>query len=299
MALPSIPIARRSAERVLLLALLVLAGCTTHESRDRVSTTSSDSAAASRNEVFGSAGPIHVDDGGAGGTPVIFMHGFAGSGAAWAPELAHLRATRRAIAFDFRGHGGSAAPADSMGYGVDSLASDLGAVIDGLGLERVVLVGHSMGGSAAIDYAGKHPDRVAGIVMVSSPGQSPPGLADRVLGSMRKDYDKTMGDFWNELLARAKPETESLVRSGAQAMPKPASFALIRSIFGYDPAPALRAYPGPKLVVDTDEPDHAGSLHALLPAAPHKVIAGTSHWPQLDKPDEMNAILDEFLRGVP
>jgi len=62
--------------------------------------------------------------------------------------------------------------------------------------------------------------------------------------------------------------------------------------------PALKAYPGPVLIVDTAGNEGPGSIHALAPALPHKVIAGTSHWPQLDKPAEFNAILDEFLASV-
>ena len=63
--------------------------------------------------------------------------------------------------------------------------------------------------------------------------------------------------------------------------------------------PAIRAYPGPVLVVDTAGDDNfPGSIHRLAPKLPHRVIAGTSHWPQLDKPQEFEALLDEFLAGV-
>src|SRR5687767_6672211 len=104
----------------------------------------------------GPAGTLVVDDGGRGGVPVVFLHSYAGSRAHWSHQLAHLRKTRRAIAIDLRGHGESSAPANRV-YSSTALAADVAAVVDALRLDRFVLVGHSMGGSAAIAYAGVNP----------------------------------------------------------------------------------------------------------------------------------------------
>lgn len=193
----------------------------------------------SPSSITGSAGHIHVDDGGAGGVPVVFVHSFAGSGAHWAGQLAHLRPTRRAVALDLRGHGQSTPPATGV-YEVDSLAGDIAAVVDGLGLDRFVLVGHSMGGAAAIAYAGAHPDRVAGLVMVGTPGQSPPEQAKQVMAAMESDYEKTSGDYWKRLLTGARPEVEAQVRGDMARVPREAGMAMIRAIFEYDPLPALQ-----------------------------------------------------------
>src|SRR6266508_2399049 len=113
-------------------------------------------------EVEAPAVRLHVDDGGAGGVPVVFVHSFAGSSSHWSAQLVHLRKNRRAVALDLRGHGRSAPPRDND-YAIDSLAGDVAAVVDRLGLNRFVLVGHSIGGAAAIAYAGAHPERVAGL----------------------------------------------------------------------------------------------------------------------------------------
>ena len=78
-----------------------------------------------------------------------------------------------------------------------------------------------------------------------------------------------------------------------------ASISIIKNTFAFDPLPALRSYTGPKLIVSpvTDKEEPA-SLHASFPDIPYKTIAGTSHWIQLDKPDEFNRILYEFLTTV-
>src|SRR5262245_58787176 len=119
------------------------------------------------NEIMGPAGRLHVDDGGEGGVPVVFIHSFAGSAAHWAEQLDHLRTKRRAVAFDLRGHGQSDARA-SEDVTIEDLAGDVGTVLDELGLERVGLVGHSIGGLAAVAYAAEHPERVSGMLLVGT-----------------------------------------------------------------------------------------------------------------------------------
>jgi pimeloyl-ACP methyl ester carboxylesterase len=98
----------RTQVLLLMVSLALAAGC-------------AGNAVAGRSQsVTGPAGRLRVDDGGPGGLPVVFVHSFAGTGAHWASQLAHLRPTRRAVALDLRGHGGSDAP-PSGDYAVESL----------------------------------------------------------------------------------------------------------------------------------------------------------------------------------
>ncbi|HEY0680233.1 MAG TPA: alpha/beta fold hydrolase, partial [Chitinophagaceae bacterium] len=117
------------------------------------------------NRIRASIGYLHIDDAGTGGIPVVFAHSFGGTLHNWAAQLEHLRVNRRAIAFDLRGHGLSDAPSDNN-YDVALLAEDIATIADSLELEKFMLGGHSMGGSAVIAYAGLHPEKVAGLMMV-------------------------------------------------------------------------------------------------------------------------------------
>jgi pimeloyl-ACP methyl ester carboxylesterase len=63
----------------------------------------------------------------------------------------------------------------------------------------------------------------------------------------------------------------------------------------FDPKPALASYRGPVLAVITPSNDYPFSLHRLKGGPPHRVIEGTGHWIQLDKPDDVNRILEQFL----
>ena len=247
-------------------------------------------------EIMGPAGRLHVDDGGSGGLPVVFIHSFAGSGEHWTGQLDHLRPHRRAVAFDLRGHGLSEARADGD-TAIEDLGSDVGTVVDGLGLERVALVGHSIGGLAAIAYAAADPDRVAGMLLVGTPGRVPMQQGDQVLSAMTSDYEGTMASYWDRLLADATPHVKEQVSKEREAMSQATSMALIRATFAYDPLPDLREYDGPVATVTIG--DSPVDLHKQLPDdVPDAKVDGTSHWVHMDRPDEFNQVLDAFLEHV-
>ncbi|HXD40767.1 MAG TPA: alpha/beta hydrolase [Ramlibacter sp.] len=244
--------------------------------------------------IAGPAGQLNVDDGGTGGLPVLLVHSFAGSCAHWKAQLAHLRRRRRALAMDLRGHGRSDKP-PAGDYGVSALAEDIAAVADSLELRRFVLVGHSMGGAAAAAYAGKHPAKLAGLVLAGTPGKSSGEQAQKIMSALRADYDKVMAGYWNSLLEGAGASVRELLETGMRSVGREASLAMIGAIFEYDPLPDLRSYSGPKLIIDTPHGDGPTALHRQMPDVSRKVIDGTSHWPHLDKPQEFNRLLDEFL----
>lgn len=246
-------------------------------------------------EIMGPAGRLHVDDGGAGGVPVVFIHSFAGSAANWTEQLEHLRGKRRAVAFDLRGHGQSEARA-SEDVTIEDLAGDVGTVLDELELERVALVGHSIGGLAAIAYAAGHPERVAGMLLAGTPGRVPMQQADGIMSQMTSNYDDTMASYWERLLDHASTATRAQVERDREAMPRSVSLALIRSTFAYDPLPGLRDYPGVVMTVTVG--DSPFDLSKQLPDVPDATVTGTSHWVQLDRPEEFDRILDRFLAVV-
>ena len=247
--------------------------------------------------VAGPSGPLAVDDGGSGGVPILFVHSFAGSGAHWQAQLTHLRATRRAVAMDLRGHGRSAPPRDNN-YSVPALASDIAAVADALKLRRFVLVGHSMGGAASVAYAGEHPDRLAGLVLVGTPGKMAPAQAQQIVASLNADYDKAMAGYWESLLADAQPGVRTRLQADRTRISRESSMAIISAIFAFDPLPPLAAYAGPKLVIDATRTDNPGALFRQAPGIRYQLVGSTSHWVQLDKPQDFNNRLDAFLANV-
>ncbi|QYJ03364.1 alpha/beta hydrolase [Nocardioides panacisoli] len=98
---------------------------------------------------------LHYTDSGGSGRPVVLIHGWPLSGAAWSEQVPALtEAGHRVITYDRRGFGESSKPAD--GYDYDTFADDLAALLEGLDLTDVSLVGFSMGGGEVARYVGRH-----------------------------------------------------------------------------------------------------------------------------------------------
>jgi pimeloyl-ACP methyl ester carboxylesterase len=254
----------------------------------------------------GPAGALRVVEDGpssAGGdaadqsTPILFAHSFAGSSVQWAPQLAHFGRTRRAVAVDFRGHGRSEALPGSL-FDIPSFAADIGAAADALELERFVLVGHSLGGAAGIAYAAEHAERVAGLVLVATPGRLPDDQVAGVRKALDQDFDGTMSGIWRRLLANATTATRRTVEGENDRLPKDTARQIIRATFEFDPVPSLEAYDGPRLTISTPQEGPSQELHELVPGVDHETVARTSHWIQLDDPDRFDAILERFLERI-
>lgn len=248
--------------------------------------------------IKGLSGPLRAVETGSGdATPVLFVHAFAGSSAQWAPQLEHVSQTRRAVAIDLHGHGRSDASTGAP-YDIASFADDIAAAADGLGLDRFVLVGHSLGGAAAIAYAADYPQRVAGLMLVATPGRLPDEQVRGVRSSLERDYDGTMAGIWKRLTANATPATRRTVEGESDRMPEKVARKIIDATFEFDPVPPLEAYNGPRLTVSTPQEGQVQELHLLVRGVDHETVEGTSHWIQLDDPERFNEILDAFLDRV-
>ena len=250
----------------------------------------------STHHVAGPAGTLAVDDGGNDGLPVVLVHSLAGTTQHWSEQLRHLRQTRRAVAFDLRGHGQSDAPKNDD-YTIAGMAADIAAAVDSLRLDRFVLVGHSMGGGAALVYAGSHPDRVRGLMLIDPIGdgkQIPAAEAQGFIAGLESDYDNASQAYWASIAGPDSATRERLLRD-LKRTPKETVIRVLREVMKFDPDPALARYHGPKLSVVTPHNDMPFSLHRLGQGFPRQLVEGTGHWIQLDKPEAVNRLLDEFL----
>lgn len=101
------------------------------------------------------------------GIPMLLVHGFGNEAHIWDDFAPAVAGYYRVLAVDLRGHGDSDWDPKKR-YDTSNHAADLEAVIDELDFDRVVLVGHSLGGRTCMLYAGAHPEKVAGFVIVDS-----------------------------------------------------------------------------------------------------------------------------------
>jgi pimeloyl-ACP methyl ester carboxylesterase len=251
--------------------------------------------------IRGPQGRLRVDDGGRGGLPVLFVHGNGGNRTQWAEQLGHLRATRRAAAFDLRGMGESEGAANAD-YSVEGFAQDVAAVADALGLERFVLVGHSFGGAVVAAYAGKHPDHIAGLVFADVAGdiRNPPPAAAETLrrGLLPEHYEDFTRRWFEGILAKGTDSTKEAVMKSLRATRREIFIAATTGLYSFDPVAALAPYHGPRLHIASYLADNPAAIHGTFKDMPVRVILDASHWLMLDRPEEFNRFLDGFLKGL-
>ncbi|MFO0763135.1 MAG: alpha/beta hydrolase [Byssovorax sp.] len=247
--------------------------------------------------VQGRHGRLRLSDGGQGGVPVLFVHGLGSSLDAWQAQLDAIRPHRRAAALDLRGHGESDAPSDDD-YSIPALADDVETVIEMLGFDRVHLVGHSMAGEVLTAYAGRHPEKVAGLVYVDAVGDMhrlsredqdnfiAAGADPRI--DQHKVYEEMLGP-------RARPETRERVLAAVDQVKPGALGAIRRAMVEYAPGDDAARYSGPRTCIDAEGNDSVVDAWALFPGAPRRRVPYVSHFVMMDDPEAFTTILEAFL----
>jgi pimeloyl-ACP methyl ester carboxylesterase len=103
---------------------------------------------------------LAYDDAGSGYPPLVFVHGAASNRRCWHQQVPRFTSAHRVVAVDLRGHGES--DASSEGYTLRLFAEDLASTCTQMGIDSPVVIGHSLGGLVALDFACAYPDHVAG-----------------------------------------------------------------------------------------------------------------------------------------
>ncbi|WP_232668670.1 alpha/beta fold hydrolase [Pseudonocardia sp. TRM90224] len=242
------------------------------------------------------AGP---EPGSSAAAPVLLVHGYLGSVADWDAVLPGLAADRPVIAYDHRGHGASSAFGDAAAYTLDALTADLEAVVDDQGIERVDVVGHSMGGVLAMRLALARPDAVRSLVLMDTAADpTAPMLTSAVLAAssvlVRRHGMVPVAGLVGWLPGSSGRGVGNLLRQrqlAAMAGVDPVAFtALGRAMTRH---PSLRgelARITCPTTVMVGARDHllrrpARVLAAGIPGARLVVVAGAGHTPQIEQPD--------------
>ncbi len=261
-----------------------------------------------------------VAEQGAGGRPLLLVHGFTGAKEDFEPLTGLLAAAGwHTAAPDLRGHGASDHPIDPQAYDLGELASDVLAVADDLGWERFVLAGHSMGGAVAQRLAIDAPGRVEALVLVSTfhgPLDVDPGLVNLGLAIVRQGG---MPALAAALAARRAQDPEAVAARDRIERASPghgarldAKLLACSADMWAALAPRFPQWPDtlaeagaisvPTLVLVGDEDEtmlpHCRRLAAAIPGARLEVLAGVRHSPQLEAPDRTWTALSAFLAAL-
>ncbi len=248
--------------------------------------------------IRGREGRLAVNDGGTGAIPLLFVHGNGGNRTQWAAQLDHFRKSRRAAAFDLRGMGDSDA-ASGGDDSVEGFAADVEAVADVLELSRFVLVGHSFGGAVVAAYAGRHPERLAGLVFADAAGDLRQTPADQVdllqRGLGAETYDAFTTAWFEGILKGSRRQTHDAVMRSLRATPRDVFTRATLALYAFDFDGALCRYPGPRLSLASFLLENPLAVHRTVPGLAVRPIPNASHWLMMDQPAAFNRALEDFL----
>lgn len=243
-------------------------------------------------------------------TPLVILHGLFGSLDNWAGQSNVLADHYQVWALDLRNHGRSDWDSETS---YRAMSDDLLQFIDDKGFAKILLLGHSMGGKVAMQFALDYPQRVEKLIVVDiAPVLYPPHHNDvfnglnsvnlSILGS-RRDADLQLASFIPTSSVR-QFLLKNLYRNGDEFAWRMNLKALESGYEKIAAAPKpLRAdtfYSGPTLFIkgelsDYIQPIHREAISGLFPNAEARIMQGVGHWPHAEKPKAFNTLITRFL----
>ena len=259
---------------------------------------------------------LHYEEVGRG-TPIVFVHEFAGDAQSWRLQTAFFARRYRAIAFNARGYPPSDVPDDPAAYSQQQAADDIKGVLDGLGIVKAHVCGLSMGGLATLHFGLCYPDRALSLVVAGAGygSDDPEGNrkdCEQVARRFETEGMEKTGDFyahgpsrvqllekdpvgWQEFrnrLCAGSAKGHALTMRGVQ-MRRPTVYSLEERLTKLDV---------PTLIVtgDEDEPclEPALFMKRRIPTAALVVLPKSGHAVNLEEPSAFNDAVLDFITAV-
>jgi pimeloyl-ACP methyl ester carboxylesterase len=241
-------------------------------------------------------------DTGAGAPPLLFIHGWCCDRTHWREQVLAFQDRHWTVAVDLRGHGASDKP--DQDYGIGLFVDDVAWLCREIGLEEPVIVGHSMGGIIGLNLVRKHPTLARALVMVDSPAIPLPDAlrttAEAVYAGLKSPaYVDVAKNFVGTFMFRADsdPGLKSRIIDGMAEAPQRLMWTALNDTLSpnnVEPGPI----PVPALFVRAAT--QIASANEIATRYPGVRISemDAAHFLMLERPDDVNAVIREFIEGL-
>jgi len=256
---------------------------------------------------------VHFVRAGKGAPPIVFVHGFACSLEDWAFQVKELQKNHETVACDLRGHGQT--PGRPQECSIEHYGGDVAALVNNLELRDVALVGHSMGCRVVLEAARLVPKRVSRVVLVdgSRNATSDPDAAERAARETvaKLGYPAFAEALFRQMFFKPSAQADAIV---ARAVKSSAAFGpeLWPRVTRWDAGQmdaAFAALKAPVLAIQSTTRNAQLQRAALKPGdtspwldylnsqgARIEIIPDTGHFTQLEAPQRVNQLIEEFCR---
>ena len=240
------------------------------------------------------------------GKALVFIHGFSLNAQMWDEHFEAFQTTYKVIRYDLRGFGRSETPSESYRH-----IDDLLAILDYLKLEKVILIGFSLGGGVALDFALTYPDRLEALILVDSilggyTYTTEWRESNKAIGAAARINVKKAQELWISH-ALFKPALHSLAAAKLKA--------LIEDYSGWhwknrdsqvllsEPAiKRLEQVSLPTLIVvgesDIDDFKMISEILTMIPHSEKEILPNAGHMSSMENPQEFSRVLEKFLKEM-
>ncbi|MDN3246702.1 alpha/beta fold hydrolase [Streptomyces sp. ZSW22] len=237
-------------------------------------------------------------------TPVILVHGAGSCSAMWYPNTPALSAERPVYALDTPGDPGRSVQREPI-HQPERAAQWLDETLDGLGLDRVHLVGTSYGGWLALNQAHRAPERLASVTLLDPGGLEKVGLRFFVwifAGFFATFAPKALRPrlaAWLDQPVLVMPELRTMIRTGVRAyrIRRPAPLPLSEAELTTIRTPLYLVLGKRSLLLHPER--QRERVPRLIPGARAEIVTGTGHGPQIDHAEDVNRRMLAFMASVP
>lgn len=248
---------------------------------------------------------LFVKDEGQGDPVLLFLNFWGGSTETWNGVTEKLKDSFRCITYDHRGWGKSEKP--ETGYEITSLGKDALALIEALGLEQYVIVGHSMGGKVAQYIAAQKPAGLSRLILVAPSPSFPTIMPAEKYEGMKTAYTSLEGinatidhvfnasDIKPEIRAQVIHDIQSHSDSSRTAWPSSAILEDVSAGVSEIEVPTL-IIAGEKDIVDSPERLSA-EVKAVIPGSQMEIIHGAGHLLMLQQPVKVAELIHNFSKS--
>lgn len=238
---------------------------------------------------------LHVLEWSSEGVPLVLLHGGGNEAHLWDDFAPCIAPHYRVLAVDQRGHGDS--DWDPQGrYDSDSMADDLEKVLDAFGIDRFVLIGFSMGGRAGMVFAGRHPQRLAGLVLVDIG----PELDARGRARIGSEMTEQRAPLFRSVEEYARLLSRNYPAGSPDALQRMAKYGLRKrddGLFELKSDPKLRSDRGDPEAARVQEEALAERMWEALAKLPCPTLVVRGAASDILSPDVADRMVDEVLQN--